>query len=104
MNGIGKLYYDSGRMAYSGGFWNNKVDGKGIMFNDNIVEPGVSNSNSDNNNARANKHDLPDYKNLDTVKDSWISFEGTFKADFKHGIGVFLLSNGDVFHGEFLND
>jgi hypothetical protein len=34
MSGLGKLYYDSGVLAYEGGFLNNKVDGHGIMFNE----------------------------------------------------------------------
>ena len=34
MNGIGKLYYDNGELAYDGGFCDNKVDGFGIMYND----------------------------------------------------------------------
>jgi hypothetical protein len=43
MNGIGKLFYDNGALAYDGGFFNNKVDGFGTMFND---QPKIPNYNS----------------------------------------------------------
>jgi hypothetical protein len=33
MSGLGKLYYDSGKLAYKGGFFMNKVDGYGCMYN-----------------------------------------------------------------------
>jgi antitoxin component YwqK of YwqJK toxin-antitoxin module len=33
MCGLGKLYYDSGKLAYKGGFFMNKVDGYGCMYN-----------------------------------------------------------------------
>jgi antitoxin component YwqK of YwqJK toxin-antitoxin module len=43
MNGIGKLFYDNGSLAYEGGFFDNKVDGLGVMYND---QPRIPNYNT----------------------------------------------------------
>lgn len=90
MSGIGKLFYDSGVLAYQGGFLHNKVDGHGIMFNE---------------HTPANPKEKPNYfRDLGMIGDSWKSFEGTFSKDMKHGIGKWVLHNGDQFLGEFVDD
>lgn len=35
MSGKGKLYYQSGRLAYEGNWSNDKFHGQGILYNDN---------------------------------------------------------------------
>ena len=92
MSGLGRLFYDSGSLAYEGGFLNNKVDGHGIMYNELIGQA-----------SQPKKASLL-LGDLDLVQDDWISFEGVFKQDAKHGPGQWSLANGDVFSGEFAND
>lgn len=92
MSGLGKLYYDSGSLAYEGGFLNNKVDGHGIMYNDLQIKSTVRGNNTN------------DFRDLENVGNYWVSFEGIFKQDMKHGVGKWLLANGDVFWGCFAED
>lgn len=92
MSGIGKLFYDSGVLAYDGGFLNNKVDGHGIMFNEHQVDSSQIDEN------------VKYFRDLTQIGDAWRSFEGTFSKDMKHGIGKWSLQNGDTFMGEFVDD
>jgi len=34
MNGYGKLYYDSGELAYEGQWYKDEFHGRGIVYND----------------------------------------------------------------------
>lgn len=95
MSGIGKLFYDSNVLAYEGGFLDNKVEGHGIMHNDLFL--------SENKEESNNEYKI-DYKDLGSVKENWVSFDGSFKGDMKEGIGKWHLSDGSVFVGEFLLD
>ena len=67
MCGAGKLYYPNGQLAYEGKFYNNKFNGEGVVYNENIT------------------HDFQhyDYTNFDKLAENWIKYVGSFKNDFK---------------------
>jgi hypothetical protein len=92
MSGLGRLFYDTGVLAYEGGFLDNKVDGHGVMYND---QP--------SDEADGEKLDV-DFMDLSGIKDNWEKFEGTFKCDMKHGIGNWVFLGGKSFTGEFKED
>lgn len=93
MSGIGKLFYDTNILAYQGGFLNNKVEGHGIMHNDQFLD-GDSKSPSC----------TFDFRDLGSVKDNWVSFDGSFMGDMKEGVGKWHLADGSIFVGEFKKD
>ena len=123
MYGIGELFYDNGKLAYKGGFLDNKVDGYGTMYNDiynnkddtisgkPLIFSVLSNNSLYNNEASNKKQNFPenaggpiDYANFESVKDNWICYEGTFKDDQKNGLGKWKFQNGDYYKGEFSDD
>ena len=95
MSGLGKLFYDSNILAYEGGFLNNKVDGHGIMHNDQFF-------GADGTQKQPSQRF--DYRDLESIRDNWVSFEGTFREDMKEGIGKWHLGHEGVFVGEFRGD
>lgn len=109
MNGIGKLFYDNGAIAYEGGFSDNKVDGHGIMYNDqpkipNYTSKHLADITRETNNRSKRKKEYIDFRDLSSISDFWLKFEGTFKEDMKQGTGKWFLSDGGMFVGEFQND
>lgn len=59
MEGIGILYYQNGEKAYEGEWRENKLEGKGILYNKTI-----------------NKNVVIDVKDMESVQDGWIKYEG----------------------------
>lgn len=60
MSGKGKLFYQSGKIAYDGQWSNDQFTGFGILYNEDpvpLAEP-------------------YDYTNLDDIEDYWTRFEG----------------------------
>ena len=61
MCGKGKLYYQSGKLAYDGYLENDLFHGTGILFNE-----------------QTEKLVVPfDYKNFENIEEFWLSYEGT---------------------------
>lgn len=90
MHGFGKLFYEDNSLAYEGNWFEDHFQGKGILYNE--------------NKSIDFKGDNFDYKNLDTIGNFWIRFDGMFKKDKKEGKGQWMLSNGEVISGIFKND
>ena len=88
MDGYGKLYYPSGKLAYEGEWKQNTFNGNGKVFNESPSSRTVS----------------YDYKNFDLLDDDWERFEGKFVDDYKHGMGVLYLVNGERYMGSFKED
>lgn len=78
MHGYGKLYYESGAVAYEG-YWNNdEFHGYGKVYND---QPDFQGKDYD-------------YSDLSHIAQRWLTFEGDFKHDSKEGQGAMILTNG----------
>lgn len=88
MNGFAKLYYQSGQIAYEGYWMNDKLHGKGKVFNDNPVQ----------------LHCSFDYKDFTGLDDHWLYYDGQFQMDAKQGFGSIKLTSGEIFQGEFEKD
>lgn len=67
MNGFGKLYYQSGKLAYEGYWKNDLFEGQGKLYNEKPKK----------------LDDKFDYHNFDGVEEFWESYEGNFKEDVK---------------------
>jgi hypothetical protein len=78
MNGRGTLYYADGRIAYQGEWRCDSLSGQGILYNEHPQQ------------LTSSFH----FKNFDLSEDCWVSYEGEFMNDDKHGKGVLTLSNG----------
>ena len=83
MQGFGKLYYNDGKLAYEGEWFDNKFNGKGIVLNE---EPQPLDQDFD-------------YNDFDTLAEHWKSYEGEFELDSKQGIGTLTLVNGEKYIG-----
>lgn len=59
MEGIGILYYSNGEKAYVGEWRENKLEGKGILHN-----------------RKINMNIAIDVKDMESVQDGWITYEG----------------------------
>lgn len=88
MEGEGSLYYPSGKIAYQGEWKADKLDGFGVLYNEDVVKLTQS----------------FDYRSFDNVGDCWVKYEGLFKNDNKEGKGKLVLSNGEWFSGYFSED
>ena len=77
MNGYGKLYYDSQKLAYDGYWKNDEFFGKGRVFNDNYEY-------LDRNF---------DYTNFELSEMYWVEYDGQLAHDLKQGHGKLKLSN-----------
>ena len=62
MNGFGKLYYETGRLAYEGQWYKDEFHGRGKVYNDSPEEI-LDNSF--------------DYKNMNGTETCWKYYEGT---------------------------
>ena len=45
-----------------------------------------------------------DYTNFQAMDEEWVSYQGDLKKDSKEGLGILMLSNGEIYEGEFSND
>ena len=88
MHGFGKLYYESGQIAYEGYWAGDNFNGEGRVFNDRPEKV----------LGEFNYYDFAD------LGDKWVFYEGEFKNDSKHGKGKIKLTNGEVFEGNFVQD
>ncbi len=88
MHGYGTLYYPNGAVAYEGEWKEDEFVGKGIVYNDQQRQINGT-------------FDFTDFNQLD---DEWVRYEGDLKNDAKEGFGVLVLTNGEVYEGEFVND
>ena len=88
MKGLGKLFYQNGKLAYTGHFKSNVFHGKGKILNKNPTQ-----LNSPFN-----------YNNFNSVENHWTSYDGYFSLDKKVGYGTLHLQNGEKFIGYFKND
>mgnify|MGYP000906212742 FL=1 len=87
MAGSGVLWLDERRKIYEGEWKDNCFHGRGTIFNTEM--------------KRVVGFDGSDFGQL---KGNWLKFEGSFDSGKKRGFGTLLLSNGDVFAGNFVND
>lgn len=62
MDGLGKLYYQSDRIAYDGEWRNDQFSGRGALYNE-YPE------------ALAGEFD---YRNFDEVEEFWVKYEGNY--------------------------
>lgn len=94
MQGYGKLFYASGKIAYEGGWSQDQIHGSGKLYNE---------------------HPRPcetvDYKNFSKSEHSWRSYEGirwydsgNFEFDQRSGNGTLTFENGESFTGQFEGD
>lgn len=81
MQGKGKLYYQSGKLAYEGDWVNDQFEGFGKLYNE---YPELMNQPLN-------------YRNLDDVEEMWTKYEGEFSGDLKSGRGVLFLTNGEYY-------
>jgi hypothetical protein len=63
MEGHGKLYYQSDRLAYEGEWLNDQFSGKGTLYNE-FPEPLTDSFN---------------YRNFDEIEEYWTKYEGKSK-------------------------
>ena len=95
MEGYGKLYYQSGKLAYEGEWKADQFKGKGILYNESPEEVFGS----------------IDYRSFEDIGEYWTKYEGKngnnlgeFSNDLKDGKGTLYFSNGERFVGEFQED
>ena len=90
MHGRGSLFDSNGMLLYDGGWYMDNFHGKGRIFNDQPVP----------------LSDPFDHKSLtaDAIDLYWSAYEGDFAFGEKHGKGKLKLSNGEVFIGSFMED
>jgi hypothetical protein len=85
MHGHGTLYYQSGKMAYEGEWQHDKLHGKGVLYNEEVVK----------------LHTRFDCRDFNRLGDYWVKYEGEFREDNREGMGRLVLSNGEYFLGRF---
>lgn len=85
MSGKGKLYYESGKIAYDGHLEQDLFHGSGTLYNE-LPETLTTTF---------------DYKNFEEIEEYWIKYEGKntiyigqFRNDKKEGHGSLMLTNG----------
>ena len=79
MNGQGKLYYQSNRLAYDGQWLDDQFQGKGTLYNE---EPVLLNSNFD-------------YRNFDEIEDYWEFYEGMSYKTQVTSVVISKMEEGD---------
>lgn len=123
-NGFGTLTNTlTSQTIYSGNWKNNYYHGKGKLFNinspstsspasQNILPSSTQNippSSSQNPPPSSSSQNLPpsfsswelDYRNLDSVGEHWISYEGDFVNGCRNGLGVVEMEGGYKYEGGF---
>ena len=86
IEGKGKLFYPSGKLAYEGEWKNDCFHGKGVFHKE----------NQENSNELDWEHDP------NKINDNWLTYIGGFENDMRNGKGRLILINGTVFDGEFV--
>lgn len=108
LEGEGRLFYSSGKLAYEGSFKEGQFHGHGVMYSEQFDQRQGNAKSFSGDRIQSVKsqtdHRVLDYQNLNATFEEWMTFEGCFELDVKSGIGIMEMSNGDVFMGEFLND
>lgn len=74
MHGKGVLYYASGKPAYDGDWFEDKFEGRGILYNENPIDLDHSFN----------------YNDFDEIDDYWTKYDGEFRDDNKV---IFINSN-----------
>lgn len=87
IEGKGKLFYPSHKLAYEGEWKKDCFHGKGVFHKENF-----ENSNEIGFDNDPNK-----------IYENWVTYIGSFQNDLKHGRGRLILTNGAVFDGEFID-
>lgn len=87
MAGYGVLWVEDRRKIYEGEWENSAFHGQGTLYNTEL--------------KKLDEFDGADFSRL---RGGWLKFEGTFHKGMKKGMGTLLMTNGDVFVGNFLND
>ena len=85
IEGKGKLFYPSGKMAYEGEWKNDAFHGKGVFHKENTEQLSEGELEIDPNK----------------ISEIWVTYIGSFENDLKNGKGRLILRNGAVFDGEF---
>jgi len=85
IEGYGAFYYENSKVSYEGEWKNNKREGNGVMYNEQVTQIGQGYLE----------------RPFDRSENTWERYEGEFKNDDWHGNGRLALSNGDVFQGTF---
>lgn len=90
MEGFGRLFYPSGKLAYEGEWKEDRFSGLGTVYN--------------NTPLMCNVDDF-DFHDLNLMGERWVKYEGSFKNDLKHGQGILHISDGlTQIHSLFVND
>ena len=90
MDGQGTLYYADGKVAFRGGWKEDKFHGKGVVYNE------ISDDLKPSEDF--------DYRNFDSLGEFWAKYDGDFLLDNKEGYGSLHIANGDIYEGEFSSD
>ena len=88
MHGQGTLYYPNGSIAYEGEWKQDEFDGKGVVYND----------------QQRMIHGTFDFTDFNQLDDEWVKYEGDLRSDAKEGRGRLVLTNGQIYEGEFEKD
>lgn len=75
MNGYGKLYYNTGHLAYEGDWESDEFHGQGKVYND---SPTMLDESFD-------------YTNFNNLQEQWAYYEGQLRNDLKQGYGTIML-------------
>ena len=90
MAGTGTLTYAGGRVAYTGGFSDNRPHGLGTMHSS---AP-----------APSTPRKKLDFRDFSDIESDWDFYEGVFVDGKKQGLGKLAFRNGDLFVGHFEED
>jgi hypothetical protein len=86
MNGFGVLWLNENEKWYEGEWANNVFHGRGSLYN---------------TNSEKLDEEKSYLENFDEIGNGWKKYEGQFLEGKRHRFGTILLSNGDVFVGNF---
>merc|ERR1711862_376036 len=85
MQGFGKLFYPSNKLAYEGHWANNVFNGNGTVYNE-----------------HPDTMEGPfDYANFDNSDEFWVKYSGEFVNDERSGVGSLIFQNGEKYVGSF---
>ena len=103
------IYIDFIKRAYAGEYHEGKKQGFGILknFNGEIIYEGQWKLNVYHgkgklmNINKKNSNKLFNYRNMDTIQDNWVFYEGEFYNGLYNGVGTLKIGNGKIYQGEF---
>lgn len=92
MDGWGKLFYPSGRLAYEGYWKGGRFDGYGKLFNETPLHIQI--------------FDYSDFNRIQLPNEQgyWKVYQGNMRNDMKQGQGIWILQNGEKYEGQFKLD